>query len=95
MWIGRRDGPNELLLRDPSLVHPESRELINFPGGHNEGFPDTSKQMFKQVIAAVLAGGRDPAPQYPTFKDGLRELLLCDAILESSKAGVWVKVKEA
>jgi predicted dehydrogenase len=95
MWIGRRDGPNELLLRDPSLVHPESRELINFPGGHNEGFPDTSKQMFKQVIAAVRAGGRDRAPLYPTFKDGLRELLLCDAILESSKAGVWVKVKEA
>jgi predicted dehydrogenase len=95
MWIGRRDGPNELLLRDPSLVHPESRELINFPGGHNEGFPDTSKQMFKQVIAAVRAGGRDRTPLYPTFKDGLRELLLCDAILESSKAGVWVKVREA
>jgi predicted dehydrogenase len=112
MWIGRRDGPNELLLRDPSLVHPESRELINFPGGHNEGFPDTSKQMFKQVIAAVRAGGRDTAaqnardsaprdsadfaaPRYPTFRDGLRELLLCDAVLESSRTGVWVKVKEA
>jgi predicted dehydrogenase len=95
MWIGRRDRPNELLLRDPSLVYPESRELINFPGGHNEGFPDTSKQMFKQVISAVRAGGRDPSPLYPTFQDGLRELLLCDAILQSSRAGAWVKVKEA
>ncbi|MGO9307873.1 MAG: Gfo/Idh/MocA family protein [Spirochaetia bacterium] len=110
VWIGRRDGPNELLLRDPSLVHPESQELISFPGGHNEGFPDTSKQMFKQVIAAVR-GGRDAAPpnarntaapnprgtaaQYPTFRDGLRELLLCDAILESSRTGAWVKAKEA
>jgi predicted dehydrogenase len=94
MWIGRRDGPNELLLRDPSLVHPESRELISFPGGHNEGFPDTSKQMFKQVIAAVRAGGRDRTPRYPTFRDGLRELLLCDAILQSSTSGAWVKVKE-
>jgi predicted dehydrogenase len=94
MWIGRRDGPNELLLRDPSLVHPESRDLINFPGGHNEGFPDTSKQLFKQVIAAVRAGGRDNAPKYPTFRDGLRELLLCDAILESSGSGAWVTVKE-
>ena len=103
MWIGRRDGPNELLLRDPSLVHPESRELINFPGGHNEGFPDTSKQMFKQVIAAVREGGgdraprypADSAPRYPTFRDGLRELLLCDAIVSSSRTGAWVKVKEA
>ena len=95
MWVGRRDRPNELLLRDPSLVHPESRELINFPGGHNEGFPDTSKQLFKQVIAAVRAGGSDRAPRYPTFRDGLRELLLCDAILASSGSGAWVKVKEA
>jgi len=27
--------------------------------------------------------------------DGLRELLPCDAILESSVSGAWVNVKEA
>jgi predicted dehydrogenase len=94
MWIGRRDAANGLLLRDPSLVHPDSRELIGFPGGHNEGFPDTSKQMFKQVYAAVRAGGRDKTPKYPTFRDGLRELALCEAILESNRTSAWVKVQD-
>lgn len=93
MWVGRRDGPNELLLRDPSLVHADSRELIGFPGGHNEGFPDTSKQLFKQFYAAVRAGGKSGAPKYPTFRDGLRELELCDTILASSRKRAWLPVK--
>jgi predicted dehydrogenase len=93
LWIGRREANNELLLRDPSLVHPESRELISFPGGHNEGFPDTSKQLFKRVYASVRDGGKDKDPKYPTFRDGLRELVLCDAILQSNRKNAWVKVK--
>jgi len=92
LWIGRRDAANELLLRDPSLVHADTRQLIGFPGGHNEGFPDTSKQLFRQVYAAVRAGGRDPDPQYPTFRDGLRELELGEAIVKSSKNGAWIQV---
>jgi len=94
MWIGRRDGPNELLLRDPSLVHEDSRDLIGFPGGHNEGFPDTSKQLFKQFYAAVGSGGPSKDSRYPTFRHGLRELQLCDAILQSSKKRSWLPVKD-
>jgi predicted dehydrogenase len=94
MWVGRRDGPNELMLRDPSLVHEDSRELIGFPGGHNEGFPDTSKQLFKQFYAAVRTGGPGKDPRYPTFRHGLRELTLCDAILQSSKKRAWLPVKD-
>jgi predicted dehydrogenase len=93
MWIGRREGPNELLLRDPSLVHADSRKLTGFPGGHNEGFPDTSKQLFKQFYAAVRAGGPDKEPPYPTFGDGLREMRLCEAILQSNKKREWVQVR--
>ena len=92
MWIGRRDGPNQLLLRDPSLVHESSRELIGFPGGHNEGFPDTSKQLFKRFYAAVRAGAQDSESRYPTFADGLRELRLCEAILTSSRKRAWLAV---
>jgi len=92
MWVGRRDGPNEMLLRDPSLVHETSRELIGFPGGHNEGFPDTSKQLFKQFYTAVRAGAPSKDPRYPTFRHGLRELQLCDAILQSSKKRAWLQV---
>ncbi len=44
LWIGRRDGNNEILMRDPSLFYPEARSLVTLPGGHNEGFNDTPVQ---------------------------------------------------
>ncbi|MEM1134539.1 MAG: Gfo/Idh/MocA family oxidoreductase [Bacteroidota bacterium] len=92
LWIGKRDGNNEIKLRDPSLFHQEAAKLISFPGGHNEGFPDTSKQMFKEIYTAVREGKQPENPLYPTFEDGLRELILCDKIIESNKTEAWVTV---
>ncbi len=92
MWIGNRDGYNQHLMRDPSLAYPEARAIMSFPGGHNEGFPDTSKQMFKEVYEAVVAGKMPENPTFPTFADGYRELLICERILESNKAQGWVNV---
>ncbi|MES2775423.1 MAG: Gfo/Idh/MocA family oxidoreductase [Bacteroidota bacterium] len=91
LWIGERDRYNGLLLRDPSLAHAEARSIISFPGGHNEGFPDTSKQLFKEVYAAIEKGKQPDNPTYPTFADGCRELLICERILESHKKQAWVK----
>lgn len=92
MWIGNRDGYNEILMRDPALVHAEARSVISFPGGHNEGFPDTSKQLFKEVYAAIEAGKQPENPTFPTFADGYRELLICEKILESNKKQAWVEI---
>jgi predicted dehydrogenase len=92
MWIGNRDGYNQQLMRDPSLVHQEAQSVISFPGGHNEGFPDTSKQLFKEVYAAIEAGKQPENPTFPTFADGYRELLICERILESNKKQGWVEV---
>lgn len=91
MWIGRRDAANRLLMRDPSLFDKESAALISFPGGHNEGFPDTSKQMFKEVYDHIRAGTMEGA-KFPTFEDGLRELVLVERILESNEKQGWVRV---
>ena len=91
LWIGKRDTYNGMMMRDPSLVDDQARKLISFPGGHNEGFPDTSKQMFKEVYAA-MANNDLSNPTYPTFQDGLRELVLCECIIESNKKQAWVKV---
>ncbi len=90
IWIGKRDGNNEIMMRDPSLVYPEAMNLINYPGGHNEGFPDTFKQLFKEVYAHI-AGGSSGSVSYPTFADGLREMVLCEAIMESNSKRAWVK----
>ncbi len=92
MWIGSRESANSLLMRDPSLVHEEVRSLLTYPGGHNEGFGDTSKQLFKEVYEAVAAGSPPAKPKYPTFADGYRELLICERILESTRKQAWVTV---
>jgi predicted dehydrogenase len=91
LWIGHRDQANEVMLRDPALFYPEAAALVAYPGGHNEGFPDTSKQLFKEVYADILAG-KSNQPLYPTFADGYRELLLCEKIVESNKKESWIEV---
>lgn len=92
MWIGKRDASNQQLMKDPALFTPEAAGLISFPGGHNEGFPDTSKQMFKEVYAAIREGKQPENPTYPTFADGFRELLICERIIESHRSQAWVKI---
>ncbi|WP_026945618.1 Gfo/Idh/MocA family protein [Algoriphagus marincola] len=92
LWIGKRETANGHLMKDPALFHPEASALISFPGGHNEGFPDTSKQMFKEVYAAVREGKQPDSPSFPTFADGLRELIIGERIIDSNKSQSWVKV---
>ncbi len=92
LWVGHRDEANQILLRDPSLFDEEAASIISFPGGHNEGFPDTSKQLFKEVYAAILKVQQPAVPLFPSFRDGLRELILCECILESHRTERWVVV---
>ncbi|MCL2344067.1 MAG: Gfo/Idh/MocA family oxidoreductase [Firmicutes bacterium] len=94
LWIGHRDRPNEWLLKDPSLVYPEARAIISYPGGHNEGYPDTTKQMLIKVYDYLQAGGSasGTTPEFAVFEDGLRELQLCNAIVRSAQSESWVDI---
>lgn len=92
LWIGKRESANGQLMKDPALFNPDAAALISFPGGHNEGFPDTSKQMFKEVYAAVREGKQPAKASFPTFADGLRELIIGERIIESNKKQAWVKI---
>jgi predicted dehydrogenase len=82
LWIGHRDRPNELLLR----------EAGDYPPGHAEGFPDTFKHLYRAVYSAVAAGGPPDEPDYPTFVDGHEEALIGDAIAQSHAEQRWVNV---
>lgn len=92
LWIGHRDEPNECLIRDPALVSDRARGSINYPGGHNEGFPDTFKQCFRSFYEYIKAGDLSAPEPFPTFADGHREILLCKAILKSHREQRWVTV---
>jgi predicted dehydrogenase len=91
VWIGRRDANNELMIKDPALLLEPARAIANFPGGHNEGFPDTSKQLFKKFYSYVI-NGCTGAIEFPDFEAGARELKLCEVILDSAKNERWEKV---
>ncbi|MEL7644126.1 MAG: Gfo/Idh/MocA family oxidoreductase [bacterium] len=93
MTVGNRDRGNEVILKDPSLIYPEARAIAAYPGGHNEGFADTSKHLFRDVYEYILAGDMQAEPKFPTFYAGYREVVLCDAIVESARTGRWVKVQ--
>ena len=92
MWIGRRSEPNLSLIRDPSLVSDAARQFISYPGGHAEGFPDTFKQCFRAFYGYIQAGDFSRPPTFPTFADGHREIVLCEAILQSHRQRGWVEV---
>jgi predicted dehydrogenase len=92
LWIGHRTAPNQTLLKDPSLLSPEARETASYPGGHNEGFPDTFKQLYTKVYNYIFAGDFSKTPDFPTFADGHYEMQLCEAIERSVREGKWVTV---
>ena len=92
LWIGNRSEPNQVLMKDPSLLSPEARATASYPGGHNEGFPDTFKQLYTKVYDYILAGDFAAKPDFPTFADGHYEQMLCEAIERSAKEGKWVEV---
>ena len=92
MWIGHRSEPNQILMKDPSLLSPEARAVTSYPGGHNEGFPDTFKQLYARVYDYILAGDFEKTPDFPTFGDGHYEMQLCEAIERSAREQRWVKI---
>jgi predicted dehydrogenase len=92
LWIGNRTAPNQVVLKDPSLLTAEARQTASYPGGHAEGFPDTFKQLSKKVYDYIFAGDFIKKPDFPTFADGHYEMVLCEAIEKSAKEGKWIKV---
>ncbi|HEX4271302.1 MAG TPA: Gfo/Idh/MocA family oxidoreductase [Rhizomicrobium sp.] len=90
LWLGHRNDPNQLLLKDPSLLTGNARGFADYPGGHAEGYPDTHKQLFRRFYASIA----DPSltPDYPQMTDGLRQLKILEAELASNKARAWVDV---
>lgn len=90
LWIGHREKANDVLLRDPALLTGAARQHCAYPGGHNEGFPDTFKQCFQSFYASIAAGTFESAPPFPTFADGHREILLCEAIHKSHTENRWI-----
>ncbi len=92
LWLGHREQPNEILLRNPALMGRAGRLASALPGGHIEGFGDTFAALFRAIYTDVVAGRPAERPPYATFADGHDEMLVGDAVAESARVGRWVDV---
>jgi predicted dehydrogenase len=90
LWVGHRDTSNEIFIKDPSLLKPGARSYADLPGGHSEGYDDTFKQIFRRFYASIATP--DATPEYPQFVDGLRQLTILDAALQSHRTRSWIDV---
>ncbi|MBV9479182.1 MAG: Gfo/Idh/MocA family oxidoreductase [Acidobacteria bacterium] len=89
LWMGRRDTGNAVFIKDPALLAPEARSFADLPGGHSEGYDDTFKQIFRRFYGSIRSAA---GPEYPQFIDGLRQLKILDAVLQSNENRSWVNV---
>lgn len=90
LWIGNRNSPNQIIIKDPSLLKGDASTFADLPGGHSEGYDDTHKQLYRRFYRKVA----DPsAPvEYPTFADGLHGMQLLEKVIESNDKRGWIKV---
>ncbi len=90
LWLGQRNSPNQVIVKDPSLLHEKARSYADLPGGHSEGYDDTFKQVFRRFYKTVA--DRSAPVEYAQFVDGLRQLQILDKVLESSSKHAWTDV---
>jgi len=90
LWIGHRNTPNGITVKDPSLLLGAARGFADLPGGHSEGYDDTFKQVFRRFYGSIE--NPDAVPEYPQFADGLRQMRILDAELASNRDHRWVEI---
>ena len=87
--VGYRNQGNVVITKDASMMS-SVRSLIDYPSGHEEGFPDAFKQSFKQIYQNAENNHKESL--YATFEDGYRQMVLNEKIYESAKSRKWVKI---
>lgn len=98
LWIGHRDRPNEILMKDPRLVAGDVRGYVRMPGGLQEGWADAFSNIMRDIYSFIADTEQAPGarpPAFATFDDGYRANAIVEAILESARSGgAWTTVPE-
>ncbi len=91
LHFGNRDVANQTAVRATPAFGDGAAGFMDYPPGHVEGFPDTFKMQFRSVYGRIAAGGKGPS-LHATAEDGHQEVAVCEAIMKSHRARVWVDV---
>lgn len=102
LWIGHGKAANEILAKDPSLLHPEARPYAHLPGGHQESWADAFRNIIADIYTAIRSredhAGAEATTQLPatvcTFADAAHTVSVIEAMLASAAAGgTWQQVR--
>ena len=88
LWIGHRNDPNQMIVKDPSLLKGPAAGFADLPGGHSEGYDDSHKQVYKRFYGKIADSSADA--DFPTFEDGLRGMELLEKVMQSHTSRQWV-----
>lgn len=96
LWIGFRDKPNQILLKDPALFNPKAKGFIGAPPGQVEGYAGTFKKHFSRIYEYILEEKHldKVEPDFPTFEVGHNVQSIMEAVVASANSGRWQKVKK-
>jgi predicted dehydrogenase len=94
--VGRRDGANLTVPRDPGALAPPAAALARLPAGHQEGWADALRNLFEDFYAAVAArrDGTPHEPTFATFEEAHRIARLVESIARSDREERWVELDE-
>ena len=66
MWVGRRNGENSVVLRDPAILSPQARACTGLSKGHPEGWNDAFLNNIRGFYRHILLG---ETPCFATLED--------------------------
>lgn len=95
LCLGKRGEPDQNWSKDPVMLDPAIRRYAALPGGHNEAWPDTFKNIMMNIFE-FIASGRDAREangvDFPTFESGLRTACIAEAIIASGVifVAIWL-----
>ncbi len=97
LWLGRREGANLELLRDPDSLLPRAAALARLPAGHPEGWFDALRNLCADFYGSIDAGrnGAAAAGEVASFADGHARVAFVEAVLASDREGRWTAVPVA
>lgn len=94
LWVGYRDKPNEIFMKNPNLMSSSSRNYCIFSSGLTEGYGDSWRNIFSTIYDYIRNDGnkKNVEPKFPTFMDGYRIMVITEAILRSVAENRWVDI---
>lgn len=94
LWVGYRDKMNIHSLRDGLKFYPEAERFCHYSVGHPQGYSSGFKNLFiafYDYLKTNPVWGKNE-PDFPSFWEGHKSMLITDAIVESVEKNKWVDV---